>query len=70
MLDGYKEGVTPNPDILCNERIKFSTLHRHIAMTMDVDAIATGHYAQLKRLEDGSMKYVCTNNCSDSVNSM
>ena len=60
MVDGYKRGVTPNPDILCNKRIKFGALHRHIVMTMSVDAIATGHYAQLKRLENGSMhEWVC-----------
>ncbi|MGC6404556.1 MAG: tRNA 2-thiouridine(34) synthase MnmA [Candidatus Comchoanobacterales bacterium] len=45
-LSEYQAGRTPNPDILCNQMIKFETFKQH-AMGMGADLIATGHYAQL-----------------------
>ena len=48
MFDEYKNGNTPNPDILCNSEIKFD-LFLKIAMDLGADFIATGHYAQIKR---------------------
>ncbi len=44
-LEEYRAGRTPNPDILCNQEIKFRAFLEH-AMTMDAEYIATGHYAQ------------------------
>lgn len=43
-LDEYAKGRTPNPDILCNQEIKFKAFLDY-AMNMGADAIATGHYA-------------------------
>jgi len=43
-LDGYRRGVTPNPDVLCNREIKFGSFLGH-ARRLGADAIATGHYA-------------------------
>lgn len=51
-IDDYKNGLTPNPDILCNREIKFG-LFWDKAKEMGADAIATGHYAQI---EDGFLK--------------
>lgn len=48
MLDGYKRGVTPNPDIMCNKEIKFGLFFEK-AMQLGADFIATGHYARLCR---------------------
>ncbi|MBT5017078.1 tRNA 2-thiouridine(34) synthase MnmA [Candidatus Peregrinibacteria bacterium] len=45
-----KEGRTPNPDILCNQRVKFGAFYNHINDSFD--KIATGHYAQTKE-KDG-----------------
>jgi tRNA-5-taurinomethyluridine 2-sulfurtransferase len=42
-----KAGRTPNPDIFCNQRIKFGAFYKKIGESFD--AIATGHYAQLRR---------------------
>ncbi len=46
MLDGYKNGITPNPDIMCNQEIKFK-LFFEAAMKDGADLIATGHYAKV-----------------------
>lgn len=42
-LEEYKKGRTPNPDILCNQYIKFDSFYKY-AMENGFDAIATGHY--------------------------
>ncbi|MET0262473.1 MAG: tRNA 2-thiouridine(34) synthase MnmA [Rariglobus sp.] len=53
LLDGYKRGLTPNPDIMCNREIKFGVF-RQWARDHGFGAVATGHYAQRTTLEDGS----------------
>lgn len=45
LIDGYKQGLTPNPDIMCNQEIKFKLFY-DIAKSKGADAIATGHYAR------------------------
>ena len=42
----YTKGRTPNPCIICNEKVKFKYLY-DFAMENDFDAIATGHYAKI-----------------------
>jgi len=42
-----KAGNTPNPDILCNQRIKFGLFLNHIDETFD--KVASGHYAQVRK---------------------
>jgi len=51
MLKGYKEGVTPNPDMMCNREIKFGLFFEK-AMNLRADSIATGHYARIGRKGD------------------
>lgn len=45
MLAEFKKGRTPNPDIMCNQEIKFKLFYE-TAMEDGADMIATGHYAQ------------------------
>ena len=45
MISEYKEGKTPNPDVMCNRHIKFGSFLDE-ALKQGVDFIATGHYAQ------------------------
>jgi tRNA-specific 2-thiouridylase len=47
-LAEYQAGRTPNPDVLCNAEIKFKAFLDH-AMNLGATAIATGHYARLRR---------------------
>ncbi len=44
MIDEYKRGRTPNPDIMCNQEVKFK-LFLETALEDGADLIATGHYA-------------------------
>ena len=46
MLTEFKKGNTPNPDIMCNEEIKFKLFYEK-AMEKGADFIATGHYARV-----------------------
>ena len=47
-LREYSAGRTPNPDVLCNAEIKFKAFLDH-AMRLGADAIATGHYARVRK---------------------
>ena len=53
LLDGYKLGRTPNPDVLCNREIKFKAFADE-AFRLGGDFIATGHYVQ--SIFDGQKK--------------
>lgn len=44
-LDEYKNGRTPNPDILCNSEIKFKAFLNYAKM-IGANYIATGHYVK------------------------
>lgn len=47
MFKLYKQGITPNPDVDCNNKVKFPLLW-NAAKKLGADKIATGHYAQMK----------------------
>ncbi len=47
MVEGYRKGITPNPDVMCNKEIKFG-LFLDKAVELGADYIATGHYVRLK----------------------
>lgn len=51
MLREFRAGNTPNPDIMCNQEIKFKLFYEK-AMERGADYIATGHYA---RIIDGKL---------------
>lgn len=47
MLAEYQAGHTPNPDVMCNQEVKFK-LFLNTALERGADMIATGHYARVK----------------------
>jgi tRNA-specific 2-thiouridylase len=48
----YKRGRTPNPCVICNEKVKFGSLLRK-ARALGAESIATGHYARVEHRSDG-----------------
>ncbi len=48
-LEELRCGRTPNPDVLCNQDIKFSTFLTH-AVHLGAEKIATGHYARITKV--------------------
>ncbi|MBQ1280361.1 MAG: tRNA 2-thiouridine(34) synthase MnmA [Bacteroidales bacterium] len=45
MFSEYSKGRTPNPDVLCNSKIKFDAFLK-AAQSMGADYVATGHYCR------------------------
>ncbi|MGC9489907.1 MAG: tRNA 2-thiouridine(34) synthase MnmA [Thermovirgaceae bacterium] len=45
-LSFYKQGLTPNPCVLCNEQVKFRALVE-MADKLQCETVATGHYARI-----------------------
>ena len=54
MFREYKQGRTPNPDILCNREIKFDIFMK-IALDLGADFVATGHYSRISREKKGKI---------------
>lgn len=48
MIDEFKAGRTPNPDIMCNQEVKFK-LFLETCLEDGADLIATGHYARTEK---------------------
>ncbi|MDH4263500.1 MAG: tRNA 2-thiouridine(34) synthase MnmA [Spirochaetia bacterium] len=48
-----KAGRTPNPDMLCNARVKFGAFYEYIEnySSVSFEKIATGHYAQTENID-------------------
>ncbi|HXJ61455.1 MAG TPA: tRNA 2-thiouridine(34) synthase MnmA [Verrucomicrobiae bacterium] len=49
----YKAGRTPNPCVMCNERLKFGTLLSR-ARRLGAEFVATGHFARVEKSKDGT----------------
>ena len=54
MVDGYRRGRTPNPDVACNREVKFGRLLEWVRERRGEGAmLATGHYARTQRVYGG-----------------
>lgn len=51
-IDGYAQGITPNPCVVCNRDIRFDRLLNE-ALSLGGDYLATGHYARIEQGPDG-----------------
>lgn len=56
-MSQVKQGLTPNPDVMCNRLIKFGVFNERVGK--DYDIIATGHYATTEEDEVGRT-WLCT----------
>ena len=52
LVEGYRAGITPNPDVWCNREMKFGVFLDY-ALAQGFEAVATGHYARRRTLADG-----------------
>lgn len=52
LVEGYRRGTTPNPDIMCNREMKFGVFLDY-ALEEGFDGVATGHYCGKRIREDG-----------------
>ena len=55
LVDGYANGLTPSPCVLCNRKLKFGALRERM-LADGCDFAATGHYARLTRDDDGRIQ--------------
>lgn len=53
MIREYQAGRTPNPDVMCNQEVKFK-LFLEAALAAGAEYIATGHYARVKHAVGGA----------------
>jgi tRNA-specific 2-thiouridylase len=52
--DEYKAGRTPNPCVMCNEKLKFGALISR-ARQLGAECVATGHFARVEKTSEGRM---------------
>lgn len=57
MFDEYKNGRTPNPDVLCNREVKFDVFMK-TALSLGAEKVATGHYARVDSTIDENGKEI------------
>jgi tRNA-specific 2-thiouridylase len=53
LVEGYRSGITPNPDVWCNREMKFG-IFLDYALAQGFEFVGTGHYARRRDLTDGS----------------
>jgi len=59
-VNGYRDGLTPNPCVICNRTIKFGKMVE-FADTLDIEYISTGHYVRC----DGRYIYMAKDKSKD-----
>ncbi len=58
MIEEYRAGRTPNPDVMCNRFVKFGLFYKWAIEEERADLIATGHYARIKNInKEGKEEY-------------
>ena len=53
LIEGYRSGITPNPDVWCNREMKFGVFLDY-ALSQGFEHVGTGPYARRRILSDGS----------------
>ncbi len=57
-IEGYRDGVTPNPCLACNRTIRWGLLYEK-ALAFSADFLATGHYARIRQDDQGMYHLLC-----------
>ena len=65
--DSYKVGKTPNPCIMCNKFIKWGMLYDYAINELKADCIATGHYANIKKIDEIYKLYPASDEHKDQL---
>lgn len=65
-ISEHQKGRTPNPDIWCNQFIKFKVFLDY-AQELGADKLATGHYAEVKETESGFEMHRCADENKDQT---
>ena len=55
--NSYKNGLTPNPCILCNRTIKWGRLFDYAINVLGCDYVSSGHYARIEDMEEIKKMY-------------
>ena len=66
MVEEYKVGRTPNPDVMCNKTIKFGAFLKK-ALELGADFVATGHYARVRAVKSKKYKVKSTTKCEQAA---
>lgn len=53
LLEGYRDGITPNPDVMCNREMKFGVFLDY-ALDQGFEAVGTGHYVRRRERPNGT----------------
>ncbi len=64
-IEQVRVGLTPNPDILCNQRIKFGLFYDTISDQFD--KVATGHYAHVEHTSAGPVLHCAPDQIKDQT---
>ena len=57
-LSGYARGETPNPCLVCNQKIRWTFLLDH-ALALGAEYMSTGHYVRIRKNESGKSELLC-----------
>ncbi|HWQ04512.1 MAG TPA: tRNA 2-thiouridine(34) synthase MnmA [Longilinea sp.] len=56
-IQGYSNGMTPNPCLVCNRQIRWGFMLDQ-ALALGADYLATGHYARIEYSDDGKVRLI------------
>ena len=65
-----RAGRTPNPDVLCNSRVKFGAFYEHLEKRAGAafDRVASGHYARIERPDACPDSYASDQSTAEAMN--